>query len=211
MYRIGLTGGIASGKTTVSAYLRMLGAPVVDADALSHDLTKEGGAALPAIRARFGDGVFEGATLDRARLGALVFSDRYARRDLEAILHPLVFAEMQRELDALLKADTPAVVLDVPLLFETGLDQKVDETWLVCVPEAEQIRRVMLRDGLSEQEARARISSQMSLRSKVLRADRVISTLRTIEDTRREVRALWEQTLASLQVFAKQTSSYTEG
>lgn len=198
MYRIGLTGGIASGKSTVSHYLCLLGAPVVDADALSHALTADGGEALPEIRARFGDGVFEGESLDRSALSALVFSDRYARRDLEAILHPLVFREIEKEVQKFAETHAPAVVLDVPLLFETGLDQKVDETWLVCVPESEQIRRVMLRDGLSEHDARARISSQMSLRSKVLRADRVISTLRTVEETRLEVRALWEKTLSSL-------------
>ena len=113
-------------------------------------------------------------------------------------MHPLVFREIEKEALKIAETGAPAVGLDVPLLFETGLDQKVDETWLVCVPESEQIRRVMLRDGLSEPEARARIYSQKSLRSKVLRADRVISTLRTVEETRLEVRALWEQTLFSL-------------
>lgn len=198
MYRIGLTGGIGSGKSTVSTCLRLLGAPVLDADAISHALTAPGSEALPSIRTRFGDGVFDGDVLDRKKLAAIVFADRYARRDLEGIVHPLVFARIESEMRRLAEAGTPAVVLDVPLLFETGMDQKVDETWLVCVPEAEQIRRIMVRDGMSEQEARARVASQMSLRSKVLRANRVISTMRTVEETRLEVRALWEKTLAAL-------------
>ena len=186
-YVLGLTGGIACGKSHVSRELRALGVPVMDADALSHGLTAPGGAALPAIREAFGDGVFDGEVLNRKALGALVFLDDEKRARLEGILHPLILRAMQEETAA---SDAPIVAWDVPLLFETGLDKRCDEVWCVYITPGEQLRRVMRRDHLSQQAAQARIDSQMSMEEKKSRAQHRISTMGARAATRRRVRGL---------------------
>lgn len=187
--KIGLTGSIACGKSTVSAYLRELGYPVVDADAISHALTAPGGDALPALRAEFGDGIFDGEALNRQRLGSLVFSDPAARARLNALLHPMILAEIEAQLLAL---DTPNsfVFGDVPLLYECGMAHMFDLVWVVHIPREEQIRRLLIRDGLSREEAQRRIDAQMPLDEKRRLADALISTDGPIEDTRRQVLAL---------------------
>lgn len=186
-YIVGLTGGIACGKSHVSRELRALGVPVMDADAISHGLTAPGGAALPAIREAFGDDIFDGETLNRKALGALVFSDDEKRRQLEGILHPLILQTMLQETAA---SAAPIVAWDVPLLFETGLDQQCDEVWCVYITLGEQLKRVMRRDHLSQQAAQARIDSQMSMEEKRNRAAHRISTMGARADTRRHVRGL---------------------
>ena len=186
-YVVGLTGGIACGKSHVSRELRALGVPVMDADAISHGLTGPGGAALPAIREAFGEGVFEGEALNRKALGALVFSDDEKRRRLEGILHPLILQTMLEDTAA---SQAPIVAWDVPLLFETGLDQQCDEVWCVYITLGEQLKRVMRRDHLSQQAAQARIDSQMSMEEKKNRAAHRISTMGARADTRRHVRGL---------------------
>ena len=186
-YVIGLTGGIACGKSHVARELRSLGVPVLDADAISRGVTAPGGAALPAIRAAFGDEVFQGESLDRRALGALVFGDAQKRRQLEEIIHPLVIAQMQRETE---EANAAVVGWDVPLLYETGMDARCDEVWCVYVPEYEQLRRVCRRDGLSREAAQARIDSQLPLAEKKKRALHAISTMGDQRSTRRRVRNL---------------------
>ena len=186
-YVLGLTGGIACGKSHVSRELRALGVPVMDADALSHGLTAPGGAALPAIRAAFGDGVFDGDVLNRRALGSLVFGDDAKRAQLEGILHPLILQAMLAETAA---SAAPIVAWDVPLLFETGLDRQCDEVWCVYITEGEQLRRVMHRDHLSQQAAQARIDSQMSMEEKKRRAQHRISTMGARAATRHHVRGL---------------------
>ena len=186
-YIVGLTGGIACGKSHVSRELRALGVPVMDADAISHGLTVPGGAALPAIREAFGDDIFDGETLNRKALGALVFSDDEKRRQLEGILHPLILQTMLQETAA---SYATIVAWDVPLLFETGLDQQCDEVWCVYITLGEQLKRVMRRDHLSQQAAQARIDSQMSMEEKKNRAAHRISTMGARADTRRHVRGL---------------------
>jgi len=186
-YVIGLTGGIACGKSHVARELRSLGVPVLDADAISRGVTAPGGAALPAIRAAFGDEVFQGESLDRRALGALVFGDAEKRRQLEEIIHPLVIAQMQRETE---EANAAVVGWDVPLLYETGMDARCDEVWCVYVPEYEQLRRVCRRDGLSREAAQARIDSQLPLAEKKKRALHAISTMGDQRSTRRRVRNL---------------------
>ena len=186
-YIVGLTGGIACGKSHVSRELRALGVPVMDADAISHGLTAPGGAALPAIREAFGDDIFDGETLNRKALGALVFSDDEKRKQLEGILHPLILQTMLQETAA---SAAPIVAWDVPLLFETGLDQQCDEVWCVYITLGEQLKRVMRRDHLSQQAAQARIDSQMSMEEKKNRAAHRISTMGARADTRRHVRGL---------------------
>lgn len=184
---LGLTGGIACGKTTVARYLHDLGLPVLDADAISRSLTAKDGEALPAVRKAFGDDVFNGDQLDRRALGRIVFSDEEKRRNLEEILHPMVIGRMKRETDAL---ETPIVVWDVPLLYEAGMDAQCGEVWCCYVSEAEQVSRVMRRDSLSREEAQARVNSQMPMTEKRQRATHTIHTAGSLADTRRRVRGL---------------------
>ncbi len=186
-YVIGLTGGIACGKSTVARYLRTLGIPVLDADAISHELTGEHGEALPQIRAAFGDGVFDGERLNRRALGQRVFGHPELLERLNAILHPLVIGRMQR-----LTEESGAAVLlwDVPLLFETGMDRLCDETWCVTVNRGTQIRRIHRRDQLPAREAEARIDAQMPLHEKARRADHVIRNDRPLRETQKRARRL---------------------
>ena len=186
-YVLGLTGGIACGKSYVARLLRQRGIPVLDADAISRSLTAPGGQALPAVRAAFGDQVFDGDTLNRRALGEIVFADAAARKQLEDILHPLIIARMHQET---LSAGTALVAWDVPLLYETGMDAQCDEVWCVSIPAGMQVRRVMRRDHLSRQQALRRMASQMPLEEKRRRADHVIDTSGNFRSTNRRVRGL---------------------
>ena len=187
--KIGLTGSIACGKSTVSQYLKQKGCLIVDADAISRTLTADGGAALPEIRQAFGDDVFSGASLDRAKLGQLVFADAQKREALNAILHPMILAEIKRQLDQL---DAPGqiVIGDIPLLYECGMESLFDTVWVVRADRETQIQRLFERDGLSREQAERRIDSQMPLDEKIRRADAVIDTSGTLEQTRQQVDAL---------------------
>ena len=190
---IGLTRGIASGKSTVSAWLREWGAHIVDTDAIAHQTTKKGGRGYAAVVAHFGTGILKpDGELDRRKLGGIVFGDECKRRELEGILHPIVIEESKNEMARARALGAAVCVLDVPLLFESGMDVLCDETWLVFVPEEVQLRRVMARDGLNAQQAQARIDSQMPLAEKLQRADRVIDNAGSMEQTRAALRALWE-------------------
>jgi dephospho-CoA kinase len=193
MLRIGLTGGIASGKSTVSAYLRELGATVVDADLLAKEVVAPGTPGLRAVIDAFGPAYLdEGGGLRRHRLGALVFSDASARRRLNAIVHPLVRQRMAEESARAQARGERVVILDVPLLFESRLEATVDEIWLVAVPPAVQVARLRARNGYGEDEARARLESQMPLDEKLVRAHVVIWNDGTWEATRQRVRDLWQ-------------------
>lgn len=191
---IAITGGIASGKTTVLNHLKTLGAACIDADAISRTLTAPGGAALPAIRQAFGQGVFQqDGALNRRALGALVFGDGEARGRLNAIVHPLVRAEMERQLRRLRLQGERVAVLDVPLLYESGMETLADEVWLVAVPAEVQLQRLMARDGYTREEALARIHSQMPLEQKRARADLVIDTDLPLQALYERLTALWEE------------------
>lgn len=196
-YVVGLTGGIASGKTSVANALRERGLTVLDADAISRSVTAAGGEALPLVRKAFGDEVFDGEILNRRRLGDVVFSDPARRRELEEIIHPLVIGKMQRLTD---EAKTAIVFWDVPLLYETGMDASCDEVWCVYVPEREQIRRVMKRDSMSREQALARIGSQMPVAEKKARAQHLINTSGSFRATRHRVRGLMRDLQRRLQL-----------
>lgn len=196
-YVVGLTGGIASGKTSVANALRDRGITVLDADAFSRSVTAPGGEALPRVREVFGDQVFDGEILNRRRLGDVVFADPAKRRELEEIIHPLVIGKMQRLTD---EAQGDIVFWDVPLLYETGMDASCDEVWCVYVPEREQIRRVMKRDCMSREQALARISSQMPVAEKKARAQHLINTSGSFRATRRRVRGLMRDLQRRLQL-----------
>lgn len=193
---IGLTGGMGSGKSEAARHLVTLGVTHVDADAISRSLTAPGGEALPAIREKFGDEVFlPDGTLDRRRLGEAVFADTHARHALEAIIHPRVQRVALEMADAARAAGEDAVLLDVPLLFETGMDALCDVTWVVSADREERIRRVMNRDGLSREEAEARFASQMTDEERASRATRVICNNQSVEKFRAELTGLYQQLL----------------
>lgn len=197
---IALTGGIACGKTTLANMLRELGAPVIDADAISRSLTAPGGKALPAIRKAFGSEVFQNdQTLNRAALAARVFQDPEQLQKLNNLTHPLIIAQMKSEIERCRKSGAPVVVLDVPLLFEAGLDRLADETVCVSAPLPVQLRRLMTRNGLTEEQAMRRIQSQMPLCEKEKLADRTISTDCPLEELRARMGRLYRQWLEEAQ------------
>ncbi len=195
---LGLTGGIACGKSTISLTLKEQGAVIIDGDVLSRQLTAPGGAALPGIRARFGEGVFHpDGSLDRRSLGQLVFSDDRARQMLDDLMQPLLM-DMIRAGIAQARADGAAVcVLDMPLLYEKGIDALCDRVWCAWLPHALQLERLMLRDGFTAHEAEMRISSQMPVDEKAARADIVIDTSGTIQYTKERLLALYVLELSS--------------
>lgn len=193
MLTIALTGGIACGKSTVSGMLAALGASVIDADQISRSLTAPGGPALPAIRQAFGDGVFQAdGTLDRPALSAVVFADKRAIETLNAITHPLVKQQMEEKLEACRKNGAKVVVLDVPLLFETGMQHMGDVVACVVAPEEVQIARMKSRNGYSRQEALGRIRSQMPVSEKAARSDIVIDTDRPLDELQKAVERLYQ-------------------
>jgi dephospho-CoA kinase len=174
--RIGLTGGIATGKSTVGQLLaERFGLPLLDADLYARGALAPGTPGARAVLARYGEAVAAGAgdAIDRAALGRVVFADPLERRWLEQLVHPLVRQRFEAELERL--AHAPEVVLMIPLLFEAGLESLCSEVWLVtCSPET-QLQRLIGRDGLPEHEARARIAAQWPLARKQALADRLIS------------------------------------
>ena len=187
-YVIGLTGGIACGKSNISRSLKAAGVPVIDADEISRNLTASGGPALPAIREKWGEKVFDGEELNRRALSDIVFSDPAAREQLNAIIHPLVLSEIHRRMD---ETEGP-VVMDVPLLYEVGMDSWCDEIWCAYAPQKEQVRRVRKRGQITYAEALRRIHSQMPVMEKRRRADHMIRTTGTKEDSGRAALSLWQ-------------------
>lgn len=174
--RIGLTGGIGSGKSTVLAMLQALGAAAIDADAISRATTAAGGAAIDAIRARFGpEFVSPDGALDRARMRERAYAHPEARRELEQIIHPLVGEEVARQVDAAVAAGARCIVFDIPLLVESGRwRQQVDRVLVVdCSPET-QVARVVARSGLAPDEVRAIIAAQAPRALRLAAADLVI-------------------------------------
>lgn len=189
MLLFGLTGGIATGKSTVTQMLRELGLPVIDADALAREVVEPGRSALAEIAARF-PGVVEGGVLNRAKLGALVFNDADARAALNAITHPKIRALALEKTLALAETGATHAIYDAALLLENKLHEGMNGVILVTCPLETQVARVMTRDGLSEEAARARIASQMSTDEKRQYATWVIDNGGTREDTRRQVEAV---------------------
>jgi dephospho-CoA kinase len=197
---IGLTGGIACGKSLVAQCLRTLGASIIDADELAHSLLEPGQPGYTAVVEAFGTSILEpreGSAQDpinRRRLGALVFADVVQRRRLEALLHPLIFAEADRQRTALEAADPAAVIVFVaPLLFETGADRHVDRTIAVVADEATQMSRLIARDGLNREEALQRIRAQWPVMEKQRRADETIDGARSPDEVRQQVVELYKK------------------
>ncbi|MBV8528579.1 MAG: dephospho-CoA kinase [Candidatus Dormibacteraeota bacterium] len=192
MHLIGLTGGIATGKSTVAAELARHGATVIDADALAREVVEPGRPAFGEIAARFGPGVITAAgQLDRAGLGSIVFADADARRDLERITHPRVRDLMQQRIAAALAADADLIVAEVPLLFETQSEALYEGVMLAYAPAREQLQRLMARDGIDEAAARQRLAAQMPIDEKRARATWIIDNAGTIDATRGQVARWW--------------------
>ena len=195
---LGLSGGIGSGKSTVTRILDELGATTIDADAIVHEQQAAGQPMLDEIAAAFGHEVIaEDGSLDREALGAVVFRDEKARARLGSIVHPPVIAEMMRRAKAAVEAGDPLVVLDIPLLFEgrvsgrgSGASMNFDETVCVWVSRDVQIERTMARDGCDTAEAERRIEAQLPIDEKREMADHVIDNSGTVENTREQVAAL---------------------
>jgi len=196
MRRVALTGGIATGKSHVRAEFERLGVPTIDADVLARAAVAPGSPALTAVAARFGRDVLDpSGALDRKKLGAVVFTDPQARRDLERIIHPAVRLAIDQWF-ATLPANAPFAIADIPLLYETGRAGEFDVVIVTtCDPET-QVRRVMSRDSVSESEARQRIAAQLPSAEKTSRATYVIHTDGALADTARLVRDIYD-TLAA--------------
>ncbi len=193
----GLTGGIATGKSTVSAMLRQRGAVIVDADYWAREVVKPGSEGLEMIRRQFGDAYLHpDGTLNREKMASLVFSDEEARRRLNAITHPLIRQKMDEQVQMALKADPKAiVVMDIPLLIESIVkgERRVDKIILVYVPEPIQLERLMRRNGLSREEAVSRIRAQMPIDEKRPYADFIIDNSGPLEQTEEQVDRLMDK------------------
>ena len=187
MLRIALTGGIATGKSHVLDQFRKRGVPCLDADLLTHGVESAGTEATQAIAARFGDVLAADGAVDRQKLAPLVFADPGARRDLEAIVHPAVYRAIAAGLRAFeLLGGYPLAVVDVPLLYETGHAQDFDRVIVMACPPEVQIARLIER-GMSDAEARQRIAAQWLTEEKAARADFVIRTDGSVEETDEQV------------------------
>jgi dephospho-CoA kinase len=190
MLRVALTGGIASGKSLVAAELAARGAVIIDADVLAREVVEPGTPALAAIIDKFGPQIMRDGELDRSQLGAIVFADPDARRDLERIVHPAVrarAAELERA------ADPDAVVVHViPLLVETGQPEDFDVVVTVDVDHETQIQRLIARNGFSRAEAAARVDAQADSEERRTAADVVVDNHGNLEDLREQIAALWD-------------------
>ena len=198
MRLIGLTGGIATGKSTVAQILTELGVAVVDADALAHEVTAPGGEAVAAIGHELGgEFIRPDGSLDRPRLAERVFADDALRARLNAIIHPRVRRRMMERVAALELGGADVIVLDVPLLLEAGQAYDVDTVWLVYAPEPVQIARLMARNGLTRDQAVLRVHAQMPIEAKRRLADVVIDNTQDRVALRRQVEALYRELKAS--------------
>ncbi|AVQ99599.1 dephospho-CoA kinase [Oceanobacillus iheyensis] len=192
--KIGLTGSIASGKSTVSLMFHDLNVPVIDADKISREVVNPHEDAYIKIVDTFGNSILlEDKTIDRAKLGEIIFNDHVMREKLNNIVHPAVRERMLAKRDAYVKAGVPTVVLDIPLLFESNLTHLVDKTLVISVTESVQLTRLMTRNGYNEQEARQRIQSQIPITEKVKMADAVIDNNGTKQETYEQLEQLLQQ------------------
>jgi dephospho-CoA kinase len=195
LLRVVLTGGIATGKSYCLERFAEAGAPTIDADVLAHQAVEPGTAGFEAVRSRFGAAVITpDGTLDREALGRIVFADTDARRALEAIVHPAVYAAIQRWFEALAKAGHHRVAIaDIPLLYETGHGDDFDAVVVASCTPTRQIERLLTRSGFSYEDAARRIAAQLPVSEKARRADYVIDTSVSFERTDQQVRAIWAQ------------------
>lgn len=189
---IGLTGGIASGKSTVSNFLKELGASVFDADEVSRNVLKKGAEGFEKVIELLGTNILlEDGSIDRQKVANIVFNDKEALKKLEKIVHEFVWMKAQEFI--IKHKNENKIVLDVPLLIETKWYKEVDEIWVVSVPVEEQIKRAVARNNMSIKDVKARIESQMSLEDKLIYADRVIENTGSLEETKMQVEKYWTE------------------
>ncbi len=195
--RVALTGGIATGKSHVRRRFEALGVPTIDADTLAREAVAPGTPGLDAVVRRFGAGIVDpSGSLDRGKLGAMVFANAAARSSLEEIIHPVVRRATDEWFRSLDPKTHPFAIADIPLLYEVGRDKDFDSVIVTaCDPET-QVRRIAERDGLSEAAARQRLAAQLPIEEKVRRADYVIRTDGTFEETDASVRDTFGRLLA---------------
>ena len=175
MLRIGLTGGIATGKSTVSNYLKELAYPLVDADLIARQLVGPGQEGLERLVARFGRKILDkSGALNRQAFGQRLFGDAQLRQEVDQLLHPLIYEALEAESQRLAQAGVALAFFDIPLLYETGYDQKMDQVWVVYLPHDLQVERLMARNSWSQAQAEEAIASQASIEAKRQRADLVI-------------------------------------
>lgn len=210
IYLIGLTGGIACGKSTVLAMLAALGARTIDADRVTHRVQQPGTLVYQQIVAAFGPEVLlsPGGPIDRRKLGAIVFGDPARLQQLERVVHPAVRAEIRAFIDDVARAggygtrlrpiERPVVVLDAIKLLESGWAQECDQIWVVTCPEEQQVERLIFTRGMSEAEARQRVAAQPPQASRLARATVVIDNGGTQAHTRAQVEAAWQNVLVAV-------------
>ncbi|MGB8993310.1 MAG: dephospho-CoA kinase [Desulfobaccales bacterium] len=192
MLKIAITGGAGSGKSTVARMFKELGAEVLDADAAAKNAVAVGAPACVELRRRFGEDFFNpDGTLNRSRLAQRVFADPEARRNLEALIHPLVVQEIMARVAELERCGADLVLVEVPLLFETGRERAFDRVIVVAAPEADRLRRLRDRDGRSDAEIRGIMAAQWPLADKVARADYVVDNGGELAGTRQQVENIW--------------------
>ena len=190
---IGLTGSIGTGKSTIANKFRDLDIPVVDADLIAREVVEPGKDAYQDIVATFGKEILQNdKTLDRKALGNIVFNNEEKRKQLNAIIHPAIRKEMVRQRDEWVRNGKECVVLDIPLLYESGLTHYVDKVIVVYVDPEIQLQRIMDRDQSTEEEAKSRINSQIAVSEKAKKADAVIDNNRSKEESYRQLKAILE-------------------
>ena len=194
-FLLGVTGGIASGKSTVAHMLEELGAPVIDTDVLAREVVEPGKPAFRAIVDYFGRQVLqEDGALDRKKISGIVFKDIEKRRKLEGLIHPRITEVVSSRLDAILEKDPNAIIqVVVPLLIETNQQQRYHSILVVYVPEQVQIQRLVERDHITREAAANILKAQLPIDEKVAHADFVIHNDKTMEETREQVRDLWKR------------------
>jgi dephospho-CoA kinase len=197
MLKVGLTGGIASGKSTVSRIFASFGAKVLDADEVAREVLLPGQPAWTKLRRAFGQEFFHSdGTVKRKQLRKLVFADPEKRSQLNAIVHPEVMKEINRRSEILSSSvQTGVLLVDVPLLLEVGVANRFDKVVVVYVSKSVQINRLQQRDGISEEEAKQSLKAQMALSKKVEQADYVIDNSGTLEETQAQVQRVWQELL----------------
>lgn len=190
---IGLTGGIASGKSSVSKMLSDLGAAIIDADVIARDVVQPGQKVFQKIIEEFGDNILKAdGTIDRKKLGYLVFNDRDKLNMLNSITHPEIIRIIEERVeDIRTEGKYDVIVIDAPLLLESGMKTMVDEVWLVFADMDTQLKRLMLRDRLDIDTARDRIMSQMPMEEKIKLSHRIIDNSKDLEHTKKQVLMLW--------------------
>lgn len=191
---IGLTGGIATGKSTVANMLEKRGARIVDADKIAREIVLPGSPVLQQVASRFGQAILqEDGSLNRKKLGDIIFSDPKAKKDLEQLLHPPIRNILRQRVQQYEEENPQGlVVADIPLLFESGLQSMFPEIMVVYVPESVQLKRLMARNGLNESEARARIQNQWPIEDKKQLADVLIDNSGTLQETEEQIADFWQ-------------------